>query len=167
MLCKLLLIGDSLIAGFGQRFPDSLNLGLPGNTTQGLARALAVPAQADCPGAPILIHIGINEITDDIARISARTAAIARTCVAQGHQVYILAIPSAGKWLDRVTALNTANSSLANSDPANLRIHFIPLPLTPLPLGLRTYLHTDAIHLEPSGYEVWMAHIQRYILQNR
>jgi len=153
MICKLLLIGDSLIFGFGGRFDSSYNSGKVSDTTQGIINRMEIEASR-CEG-DVILHIGVNDIgyknKNSIQATHENTRKSVEFFHKKGRKVYLLAIPSSCKWQENVSILNGLNSEIENST-------FIDLPE-----GIHSHLTKDCVHLKKNGYDLWYDHIRKYL----
>lgn len=167
---QLIFIGDSLIEYFDwqQRFPGHqvLNLGLSGETVQGLAaRVRRIIGTAAAPDV-LFIMSGINNLAMDDFKIlveyerllkNLKTAFPSTTIVVQS----ILPVTM---WTDnkKIEEINRELKGIAKA----LKISFIDV--YSLFVGADgspqvEYLLEDGVHLSEKGYEVWSNKVEDFL----
>lgn len=142
MLCKWLLIGDSLLAGF-KTLPDSVNRAKVGNTPSGVLKALESDLQA-CRGKPVILSIGTNVLFNNRQIEFNRIVKIIDIIVKDGRKVIIMPIVAKGEYLNKASIYNNFYSNINNIK--HLRLH----------PDIHKYVLKDNIHLSNKGYKIWL-----------
>lgn len=153
MLCKILLIGDSLIFGLGKHSNDEYNAGIVGNNSKQVYERLVPESKKHCPAPTyIVIHTGVNNLYwPPEKQLSYLNKIKASACKLSSKVVFL---ESPVQWnLTRVKALNLNLKSLESSCAK----------IMPYPKILTSYLGKDNIHLSFKGYRLWYSNLQVFL----
>jgi hypothetical protein len=150
-ICKLLLIGDSIAAGFGGRLGHQvLNKGLVSDYPAQMDARLLL-AMDRCPKGDVVIEIGVNRTKAHLKYHISYLHKMHDKIASRGKHMYLLEIPST--FNKKVGALNEYYSFFARyrSD-----VTFLPLPK-----GVRRYLMKDRVHVKRAGYVIWSNYLKK------
>ncbi len=166
----IFFLGDSLTEYFDwqARFPehDVLNLGLSGETVQGLSsRIRRILGSATVPDV-IFIMTGINNITMEDYDILTDYEKILRSLklAYPSTAIIVQSILPASMWADnsRIEALNQQLKELSKKIGLlflNVYKSFVGGSGSPL----TEYLQEDGVHLSEKGYEVWSSKVAEFL----
>lgn len=152
-VCKFLLIGDSIAAGFGGRLgPSVINSGVVSDYPAHMATRLPLAMQR-CPNGDVVIEIGVNRTKMNLKYHSyflAKTHNIVRY---KRKHLYILGIPS--KLNNMVGILNKYYENFAKK---HKDVTFLPVPP-----NVQKYLKKDKVHLKRHGYKIWSKKLKKQL----
>ncbi len=168
---KIFFLGDSLTEFFDwqARFPahDVLNLGLAGETVQGLsARIRRIMGSATVPDV-IFIMTGINNIALEDYEVLPNYERILRSLkLAYPSAVIIVqSVLPAAMWVDnnRIEAINFELMELSKKIGLSfLDVHESFVDEVGRPRA--DYLQEDGVHLSEKGYEVWSSRVENLLV---
>jgi lysophospholipase L1-like esterase len=172
-LKKLVFLGDSLTqwGDWGRWFPGYhvTNLGISGETVEGLlARRERIRTQIDDPDF-IFLMTGINNIANGEYDIYPAYRQIVRnltTWYRQSHVVVQSVLPVDSAWVsnDVIPDINRHLEEIAREYRAeylDVFRSFVDAKGTPK----KGYLSGDGVHLASTGYDVWVAEVERFLLE--
>ena len=145
LLCKYLLIGDSLMVGF-RVLPNTEVKAVVGNTPIGTLRTLESDLK-HCPGKPVLMSLGSNVLFNNFEVETERVRKIVER-VTKDRELVIFPVPAKGKYKARADKWNKFLASLEG-------VRFIPLWKK-----IRRMMFKDNIHLKRSAYRVWKRQLE-------
>jgi len=166
----IFFLGDSLTESFDwqQRFDqhEVLNLGLAGETVQGLsARIRRIIGNANAPDV-LFIMTGINNVVMDDYEILGQYKGIVKSLKTAypSTTIVIQSILPVTMWGDnrKIQEINRALMAIA----AELKILFLDVYsrfIDEMGRPQQQYLQEDGVHLSEKGYEVWSAKVAEFL----
>ena len=169
-LLNIIFIGDSLIEYFDwqQRFPEHqvLNLGLSGETVQGLsARVRRIIGTAAAPDI-LFIMTGINNIAMDDFKILEEYERLLRSLKTAfpSTKIVVQSLLPVTMWTDnkQIEEINRALKGVAKS----LKLSFLDvysLFVDAAGSPYVEYLLEDGVHVSEKGYEIWSGKVEDFL----
>jgi len=139
LVCKWLLIGDSLLVGF-RILPHQENRAIVGNTAHGVIQTLDEDLKA-CPKGKVILSLGSNMMFNNFRKEEAMLLQIVERIEADGRELIIAPVPAKGKFLKRAEPFNRL---------------FRTMKYRKLPQIPKHAMWKDDIHIRRKGYRIWL-----------
>lgn len=154
-LCKILLLGDSLITGI-MGIPNSYNAGIIGDTSTNVAHRAVNVIGESCPQAKaVVLHVGVNNIDLSINEHQKYyTDIFNKICNLSKKRLVVLESPITWNY-SKIQQLNRLLKELTS--------HSECASFLEVPKNLSEKLGGDKIHLTSQGYKLWGNHIQEFL----